>query len=459
VLPRGEDHSASPFRGIPEASGEDDVLGGDVGDEDLASKIVGCGPAYYLVHSMMSTGGRYAEEDRRLAENFARAASEAECERILYLGGLGETGGGLSEHLESRREVEAVLTAGTVPVTIFRAAMIIGAGSASFEILRYLVERLPIMITPRWVKTECQPIGVRNVLQYLISALAEPRTVGATLDIGGPEVLSYLELMQIMAESLGLRRRIVLPLPVLTPRLSSLWIHLVTPLSHRIARPLAEGLKNRVVCRNDRALDLMPQPLFDVRQAIEAALGILRTGGVETSWSDAGPIPGDPDWAGGALYTDQRERVVEAPPRLVFRAVCRLGGTHGWHTANALWRIRGWVDRLLGGPGLRRGRRDAETLVFGDAVDFWRVSGFEKGRRLELRAEMKVPGDAVLEFRIVSIPGSSERCKLVQTARFKPFGLAGILYWYSVMPFHGFVFRGMLSGIARTAEELAAEVE
>jgi uncharacterized protein YbjT (DUF2867 family) len=434
-----------------------EIVQGDVGDKDLASKMTGCGPAYYLVHSMMVSGAGYPKEDSRLAESFAHSAAAADCERILYLGGLGETGDGLSDHLQSRRDVEAALATGQVPLTCFRAAMIIGAGSASFEILRYLVERLPVMVTPRWVQTECQPIGVRNVLQYLISALPEPRTVGETLDIGGPDVLTYRELMQVMAECLGLRRRLIVSVPVLTPKLSSLWIHLVTPLSHRIARPLAEGLRNRVVCRDDRALNLMPQPLFDIRQAIEAALGILEAGGVETSWSDAGPIPGDPDWAGGTLYVDEREREVAVPPRYVFRAVCRLGGTHGWYTANILWRIRGWIDRLLGGPGLRRGRRDAETLAFGDAVDFWRVTGFEKGHLLELRAEMKVPGDAWLGFRIDPVDGAPERCKLVQEARFKPFGLAGIIYWYSVLPFHGFIFNGMINGIAKAAEELAAE--
>lgn len=436
-----------------------EIVEGDVGGEDLAVRMSGCGPAYYLVHSMMTSGGEYAEEDCRLAENFARAAGEAGCERILYLGGLGETGAGLSQHLQSRRDVEAALESGQVPVTTFRAAMIIGTGSASFEILRYLVERLPIMITPRWVRTECQPIGVRNVLQYLISALAEPRTVGQTLDIGGPEVLSYQQIMQIMAESLGLRRRLIIPVPVLTPKLSSLWIHLVTPLSQRIARPLAEGLRNRVVCRDDRALDLMPQPLFDVRQAIEASLGVLQAGGVETSWSDAGAIPGDPDWAGGTTFTDERSTSVAAARRFTFRAVCRVGGTHGWHTANFLWRVRGWIDRLFGGPGLRRGRRNAETLAFGDAVDFWRVSGYEPGSRLELRAEMKVPGVATLEFKVEPDAEDPDRSRLTQTARFLPTGLAGILYWYAVMPFHGFVFRGMLAGIARTAERLALDID
>jgi len=436
---------------------EVEIVEGNVEASDLAAKMAGCGPAYYLVHSMGVADSKGAEEERRLAENFARAAAESGCERILYLGGLGETGAGLSPTVTSRLDVAIALASGPVPLTTFRAAMIIGAGSASFEILRYMVERLPIMLTPRWMRSDCQPIGMRNVLQYLVSALAQPSTLGETLDIGGPDVLSYTELMNTMAESLGLRRRIAIPVPVHSPWLSSLWIHLVTPLNRRVARLMVEGLRNPVVCRDDRATELLPQPLFDVRQGIQATLGMLEAGGIETSWSDAGPIPGDPDWAGGTLYIDQRKREVEAPPRLAFRSVCRLGGAHGWYTANILWRIRGRIDELFGGPGLDRGRRDAETLAFGDAVDFWRVTGFEKGRLLALRAEMKVPGEAVLEFQIEPIPGSSERCTLVQTARFQPFGLAGILYWYSVMPFHGPIFTGMINGIARAAENLARD--
>ena len=255
-------------------SPEVEIVTGDVGDpQGLAEAMRGCGAAYYLVHSMVAAGSDYAERDRELARNFAAAAEAAGCSRIVYLGGLGETGAGLSEHLSSRREVEETLAEGAVPVTVLRAAMIIGSGSASFEILRYLVERLPVMITPRWVSTECQPIAVRDVLHYLVESLANPETLGRTLDIGGPEILTYLELMKTYAEAAGLRKRIILPVPVLTPRLCSLWIHLVTPLDAHIARPLAEGLKNRVVCRNDEAARLMPRQLLTVRQAIDAALG------------------------------------------------------------------------------------------------------------------------------------------------------------------------------------------
>lgn len=437
-----------------------EVVAGDVADTArLAEAMQGCSGAYYLVHSMLAAGGDYASHDLELARSFARAAELAGCERILYLGGLGETGRGLSEHLRSRRDVETALAQGRVPVTTFRAAMIIGSGSASFEILRYLVERLPVMVTPRWVRTECQPIGVRNVLHYLVGALEVPDTVGQTIDIGGPEILSYRDMMRIMAQALRLPRRLVIPVPVLTPRLSSLWIHLVTPLSRHIARPLAEGLRNRVVCRDDRARRLMPQRLFSVCEAVDQALGRLQQGAVETSWSDAGPIPGDPDWAGGTSFADRRDVVIHADADQVFGAVCRIGGGNGWYAADLLWRLRGALDRLIGGPGLRRGRRNPETIGYGDALDFWRVTGIERGRWLELRAEMKLPGEALLSFEIEPLQSEPAISRLIQTAWFLPRGLFGLLYWYSILPLHNLVFRGMLAGIRRVAESRPAAGE
>jgi hypothetical protein len=261
--------------------------------------------------------------------------------------------------------------------------------------------------------------------------------------------------MRIMAEELGLKRRWIIPVPVLTPRLSSYWIHLVTPLSHDIAKPLAEGLKNPVVCREERIRQLIPQELLSVREAIRAALSRMAEHRVETSWSMAGAIPGDPDWAGGAVFRDARQQVVEAPDWAVFRAVCRVGGGHGWYAADWLWRIRGWMDRLVGGPGLRRGRRDPEMVSFGEALDFWRVVGCEKDRRLSLRAEMRLPGEALLEFRI---EGDGEgRSNLEQIALFEPRGLLGLAYWYAVAPLHHIVFRGMLKGIEREARQIAAQ--
>ncbi len=425
----------------------------DVADRDaLHAALQGCHAAYYLVHSMMVAGAEYREHDRLLARGFAEAAEAAGLARIIYLGGLGEIGDKLSEHLASRREVEAALASGSVPVTVLRAAMIIGSGSASFEILRYLVERLPIMITPRWVSTEAQPIAVRNVLHYLVACLEEPATIGRTLDVGGPDIMAYRDIMQTMAQALGLRKRLVIPVPVLTPRLSSLWIHLVTPLSHRIARPLAEGLRNRVVCRDDEARRLMPQQLLTVRESIDAALGKLETHDVETSWSDAGPIPGDPDWSGGKVFVDRRTIQANAPAEAAFRAICRIGGGQGYYAADWLWCLRGWIDRLFGGPGLRRDRRAPETVSYGEALDFWRVTGIEPHRRLELRAEMKLPGEASLEFEIQPHPDDERRCTIIQTARFKPRGLFGLAYWYAVLPLHSIVFSRMLKGIRRAAE-------
>ncbi len=422
-------------------------------EEALARELEGCEAAYYLVHSMTSAGKEYAARDRELAMRFARAARKAGVGRILYLGGLGEQGEGLSEHLSSRQEVEAALGSTGIPVTVFRAAMIIGSGSASFEILRYLVDRLPVMVTPRWVSTPCQPIGIRNVITYLVEALRVEETAGQVFDIGGPDVLSYREIMQIMAEELGLRPRWIVPVPVLSPGLSSRWIHLVTPLSREIARPLAEGLRNPVVCRDRRITELIPQRLLTVRESIRAALDRMARREVETSWSMAGVIPGDPDWAGGTLFRDTREVRVEAPAWAAFRAVCRVGGGHGWYAADWLWVLRGWIDRLVGGPGLRRGRRDPETVRYGEALDFWRVTGVERDRMLRLRAEMKLPGEAVLEFRIRP---EGEGCVLEQLALFQPRGLFGLVYWYAVSPLHAVVFGGMIRGIREEARRIAA---
>jgi uncharacterized protein YbjT (DUF2867 family) len=428
------------------------VVEADARDEAaMADAMRGCGAAFYLLHSMIASGTRYASDDRRLAERFTRAAAEAGVLRVVYLGGLGEAGASLSEHLGSRREVERVLATGPVPLTVLRAAMVIGAGSASYEILRYLVERLPVMVTPRWVHTECQPIAIDNVVAYLVACLETPTTIGRTLDIGGPDVVTYRQMMDVVAEEAGLPRRLVIPVPVLTPRLSSLWIHLITPVTHQVARPLAEGLRNRVVCRDDEAARLMPQRLLTTREAIRLAHEQERTGEVETDWTDAGPMPGDPDWAGGTVFTDRRETSVAASPGTGWRALCRLGGSHGWY-ADPLWRLRGVIDHLLGGPGLRRGRRDPERLAYGDALDFWRVTSIEPGRRLALRAEMRLPGDAELEFEVTA---DGRGTRLTQTARFRPRGLAGLAYWYVVLPLHGLVFRRMLDGVRRAAEHHA----
>jgi len=435
-----------------------EIVKGDLGHaETLARHMDGCAAAYYLVHSMEASGKAYASRDRQLAEAFASAAAEARVARIIYLGGLGELGDSLSPHLRSRREVEERLHSSGVPVTALRAAMVIGAGSASFEILRYLVERLPVMITPRWVITECQPVAIDDVLYWLVRCLEVPETIGRTLEIGGPDIVAYRDLMHIMAEEAGLRRRLILPVPVLTPRLSAGWIGLVTPVSYRIARPLAEGLRNRVVVTRNDVQDLMPHQALDVRSAIRKALQSVRDLDVETRWSAAGTIPGDPQWAGGAVFCDERRIVVEADAPATFAAICRIGGGNGWYAADILWRVRGIMDKAVGGPGLRRGRRHPERVEFGEALDFWRVIGIQRNKALALIAEMKVPGTAMLSFDLTPAEGAKGRVVtlLTMTARFRPKGLLGLLYWYSVLPLHAIVFGGMLRGIRRTAEASA----
>ena len=435
------------------------IAKGDVLDpESLNRALIGCRAAYYLVHSMNPDVKDFSATDRTAAQNMVAAAETAKLEQIIYLSGLGEEQNGLSHHLQSRTEVGDVLSQGSVPVTILRAAMIIGSGSASFEILRYLVDRLPVMITPRWVSTPCQPIGVRNVLHYLIGCLENKDVVGGTFDIGQPEEIDYRQLMEVYAEEAGLPKRWIIPVPVLTPRLSSYWIHLVTPVPASIARPLAEGLSHPVVCKENRIAELLPQELFDARKAIRLALDRVKQQAVETSWIDSGEIhpaewtvPGDPAWAGGSLYTDSRKIILEAHREEIWPAVSSIGGKVGYYYADWLWKIRGLMDRLCGGVGLCRGRRSASEIYPGDAIDFWRVVAVDKPDVLMLSAEMKLPGQAVLSFRLVQL--DDQRTELQQVAYFLPRGLLGILYWYAVTPFHHYVFNGMLRGIAEASSK------
>ena len=434
-----------------------EIAAGDVlYPPSLETALRGCQAAFYLVHSMGPKAADFASADRKAAENMAAAAAAAGISRIIYLGGLGDDAPRLSHHLRSRREVGENLRRGPVPVTTFRAAMIIGSGSASFEILRYLVDRLPVMISPRWIDTPCQPIAITNVLHYLVACLDCPETVGRSFDIGTEEVSNYRELMRLYAEEARLPRRWILPVPVLTPRLSSYWIHLVTPVPAGLARPLAEGLRNPVVCRDTAILELLPQPLLDCRTAIRLALEKMRLQQVESSWMDAGRLPpvewstgDDPQWAGGTIFLDDRRMVVEASARQCWPAVVGIGGKTGWYYADWLWRVRGALDRMLGGPGLGRGRRDAHAVRPGDALDFWRVLAVEPGRRLKLVGEMKVPGEAVLEILLEERGDGATEVR--QRALFRPRGLLGLLYWYSVLPLHNLVFVGMLRGIAHAA--------
>ncbi len=428
---------------------------GDVLDlESLGLAAQGCWAAFYLVHSMTAAAKDFAAIDRQAAQNMAQAAAAARLDRIIYLGGLGgEDDPLLSEHLRSRLETARVLKSGEVPTTFLRAAMILGSGGAAFEIMRYLVDRLPVMITPRWVHNPVQPIAITNVLTYLLGCLEHDEVKGQTFDIGGPEVVTYRQLFDIYAEEAHLPRRLIIPVPVLTPKLSSYWIHLVTPIPASLAQPLAQGLANPVVCRDNRIREIIPQELLDCRRTIRLALQRLEQQQVETCWSDAGAaVPpewtycGDADYAGGTVLSLGYRVQLKATPEEVWETIAKIGGATGWYYGDRLWKMRGGIDRLLGGWGLRRGRRHPRDLQPGDALDFFRVLTLEPKRRLLLLAEMKMPGEATLEFRLTPLEGG--RTELAQIARFLPRGLAGLAYWYALDPFHRRLYRGMLRAIA-----------
>jgi uncharacterized protein YbjT (DUF2867 family) len=435
-----------------------EVVVGDVGS-DLDETLRDVDAAYYLVHSIGATAD-WAERDRAAAANFRTAAAAAGVRRIVYLGGLGDrSSGSLSAHLASRQEVGAELARGPVPVVELRAAVVIGSGSASFEMLRYLVEVLPVMVTPRWVDTRCQPVAVRDVLHFLLESLVAD-VAGRVLDVGGPEVLTYREMMARYAEVAGLPRRLVLPVPLLTPGLSSRWIGLVTPIPPSLAKPLIDSLVNDVVVTGEAAVDAMPTELLSYREAVALALGHVRTGDVPTSWAQAelagrtpaSPQPTDPSWSGGSVHLDRRARRVDAAPADVFGVLSCIGGERGWYRGEWMWGLRGVVDSLMGGVGMRRGRLHPSQLSVGDPLDFWRVEAMEPDRLLRLRAEMRLPGEAWLEWRIAPEGHGSV---VTQTARFHPRGLLGRVYWLAVAPFHQFVFPGLLSGIARDARARA----
>jgi len=422
--------------------------------DDIKKACAGIDCAYYLVHSMVPGEKDFETADRLAARNMAAAAEANHLKRMIYLSGLGEKHDNLSSHLASRREVADILHNGRVPTTILRAGVILGSGSSSFEILRYLVDRLPIMITPKWLRTQSQPIAIRNVIHYLVEVLKNQTTTGEIFDIGGPDIITYQQLMEIYAEEAGLQKRWIIPVPFLTPKLSSYWIHFVTPVPVSISRPLAEGLRNRAVCQDDRITKIIPQNLLSCREAIRRAIENSQTDQVPTHWIDAGKIPpyewsyeGDSSWSGGTVYKDIRTMEIECTNDKLWDVIARIGGNTGWYHANWLWKLRGWLDRLVGGVGLRRGRRSATHLAEGDALDFWRVVKVKPKSELILSAEMKLPGQAILTFYIESLADNRQR--LIQTATFKPKGLAGILYWYAVLPLHYYVFNGMLRAIAR----------
>ncbi|MGD0750713.1 MAG: SDR family oxidoreductase [Anaerolineales bacterium] len=423
----------------------------------LVNAMQGITTAYYLIHGMQ--GGRVdAERDLRAASNFASAAEMAGIQRIIYFGELVNPSDDLSPYLRSRHETGHVLRLGRVPVTEFRAGMVVGSGSALFEMVRYTTERQPVFICPKWFFSMAQPIAIRNVLDYLIAALKTPQSSGKLIEIGGATRLTYAQMLMAYAHERGLTR-ILIPSPFYTPRLSAYWVHMLTPVHWRVLLPLIEGLHNESVVGNDLARELFPeiQPL-DYHTAVHLALGRVSNDDVETSWSDALVVtqgdnrPVTLTTAEGMML-ERRHLVLDLPPAPVFCAYTGLGGERGWLYLNWIWEIRGWMDKLVGGVGLRRGRRHPDDIRVGESLDFWRVEAVEPDRLIRLRAEMKVPGKAWLEFQ--SIPQPDGKTLLTQTAYFAAHGLAGFLYWYLLYPIHGFIFSGLIRKVAERAQKLA----
>ncbi len=429
-----------------------EVVAGDVLDPDsLAAALAGVEVAYYLVHSMGSAGA-FEDEDRRAAENFGRAARAAGVRRIVYLGGLGRSDPELSPHLRSRHEVGEVLRASGVQVLELRASIVIGSGSLSFEMVRALVERLPVMITPRWVDTLAQPIAIQDLLAYLVAALELPLAESRVFEIGGTEQVSYGGLMREYARQRGLRR-VMIRVPVLSPRLSSLWLGLVTPLYARVGRKLVDSMRHATVVTGDAAVRAFALRPMGLREAMASALRGEERALATTRWSDAYSSAGRArEWGGvrfGNRLVDTRRVRVGVPPDAAFAPIRRIGGAQGWYWGGWLWTVRGWLDLLLGGVGMRRGRGAADELRIGDVLDCWRVEAYEPGRRLRLAAEMRLPGRAWLEFQAAP---DGNGAILSQTASFDPVGLGGLAYWYGVWPLHQLVFAGMLRAIAAAAE-------
>ncbi|HSL59187.1 MAG TPA: SDR family oxidoreductase [Acidimicrobiales bacterium] len=432
------------------------VEAGDVLDPDsLAAPFAGVDVAYYLIHSIGS-GPEFSDVDRRAATSFAEAAAAAGVQRIIYLGGIVPPADEVaSPHLASRAEVGQILLDAPVPAVVLQAGVVIGSGSASFEMLRYLTERLPVMVTPRWVNSRVAPIAIRDVLSSLVGALDLPPGTNRRYDIAGPEVLTYLEMMRRYAKVAGLRPRLVVTVPVLSPRLSSHWVNLVTPVPKAIAQPLIESLRNSVVPTEDDLAQFLGIDPLGYDEAVALALQRVREGSVATRWAGASwpgapsdPLPSDPDWSGGDVEVDERSRHVDASPAELWRVVEGIGGERGWYSFPLAWAIRGLLDRLVGGVGLRRGRRHPDLLQVGEPLDFWRVEALERGQLLRLRAEMRLPGRAWLEFRVEP---AGDGAVLHQRAIFRPRGLAGRAYWLAVTPFHGIVFEGMLRNMTGAA--------
>ncbi len=454
VLARTPDRVAS----FPWGADVEIVAGAAEEADAVAAAVADVDVVYYLIHSM-GAGAGFEEADLRAARCVADAAAAAAVGRIVYLGGLHPDGVALSPHLRSRVEVGEVFLGSGVPTLVLQAGVVIGAGSASFEMIRHLTEVLPYMPAPKWVRNRIQPIAVRDVLHYLLGAPQVPAELNRAVDIGGPDVLRYGQMMNGYAVEAGLPQRPIAPLPVLTPGLASHWVNVVTPVPRAIARPLIASLQNECVMDDHDIDDLIARPeggLTPYRRAVALAIGRTDADQVETSWQDAGvlgapsdPLPSDPDWAGRTVFTDRRQRHTEASPERLWAVIEGIGGRNGWYSARALWEIRGWMDRLIGGIGLARGRRSRGRARVGDAIDFWRVEAIEPGRLLRLRAEMKVPGEAWLEME--ALPDGDGACYR-QRAVFFPRGLFGRLYWLGVLPFHGLIFPSMARRIIAMAE-------
>lgn len=436
-------------------TGQVEIVEGDVmKPSTLLPAMEGVSIAYYLIHSMRG-GENFQESDQIAARNFGRAAEQSGIQRIIYLGGLGNPETHLSDHLRSRQQSGEALRSFGVQVTELRAGVIVGSGSLSFEMIRYLTERLPVMICPRWVFTRIQPIAIEDVIDYLIESLRIPESSGRIIEIGGADVITYGDMMTGYAKERHLTR-FLLPVPVLTPRLSSYWVHWMTPIPAWIARPLIEGLRNEVIVRDNSAREIFPNihPI-DYQSAVVQALQKLESGDVETIWSDSlgssqGNLPPVYLTQEQGMIIERRERVVQASANAVYATFCGLGGKRGWLTFNFAWRLRGMVDRLIGGVGFRRGRRHPNEVRIGDAIDFWRVEAVGPGMLLRLRAEMKVPGLAWLQFEVY--PLEDGYSQLIQTAFFAPKGLPGLIYWYILYPFHALIFRGLVEKIQVIAE-------
>jgi uncharacterized protein YbjT (DUF2867 family) len=434
-----------------------EVVTGDALDSpSLEAGLKGVSAAYYLIHGMK--GGKVnAARDLRAAHNFAAAAESQGVQRIIYLGELVDPHAHLSSYFRSRYETGQILRNSKVPVTEFRAGMVVGSGGALFEMIRYLTEREPVLVCPAWFFSEAQPIGIRDVLEYLVAALRQPQSAGKVIEVGGPTRLTYADMLMVYAKERGLKRKLI-PTPIYAPRLSAYWVHMVTPIHWRVVLPLIEGLHARLVVHDDEAHKLFPQiQPMDFRSALRTALGNVLSDKVQTSWSDAlvntaGDVKPYAFTVEAGLMMERRTMLLDLPPDVVYRAYTGIGGTRGWLYMDWAWALRGWMDKVIGGVGIRRGRRHPDEILAGESLDFWRVEAVEQNRLLRLRAEMKVPGKAWLQFESTPQDGKT---LLTETAYYEPRGFFGFLYWYAMWPFHAFLFDGLIRRLAARARMLA----